>query len=335
MSEGDSEVKPAVAVNVITIKQDLLSQLEGIISSWKKMKKVVAHILKLKTQLLQKIKQKKAKLTINMKPTGMLLIDVNLLQEARNSIIKLVQAKHFKNEFVKLKQKERSLSNVSALCSLDPFTDCKGVLRVGGWIRRSGLNEDCMHPIILPKKFKVTELIVIWYHLKAAHCGRGITLNEIRDSGFWIINASFITKSILFNCVACQKLIGKMGVQIIADLPKSRFEKAVPFTYCAVDVFGPFKVKVKQSEVKRFGAMFNCLASRAVHIEVSHSMTTDSFIQALRRLIARKGNVRQIRSDNGPNLVGAEQELINAFNEMDHTKIQRRNPPAASHMGGI
>ena len=68
--------------------------------------------------------------------------------------------------------------------------------------------------------------------------------------------------------------------------------------------------------------MFTCLASTAVHIEVSHSMTTDSFIQALRRLIARRGDVRQIRLDNGPNLVGAEQELIHAFNEMDYTKIQ-------------
>ena len=94
--------------------------------------------------------------------------------------------------------------------------------------------------------------------------------------------------------------------------------------------------------------MFTCLARRKVHTEVSHSMTTDSFIQALRRLIARRGNVRQIRSENGPNLAGAEQELIHAFNEMDHTKIQgflennnadqikwKRNPPAASHMDGI
>ena len=68
--------------------------------------------------------------------------------------------------------------------------------------------------------------------------------------------------------------------------------------------------------------MFTCLASRAVHIEVSHSMTTDSFIQTLGRLITRRGNVRQIHLDNGPNLVGAEQELIHALNEMDHTKIQ-------------
>ena len=113
-------------------------------------------------------------------------------------------------------------------------------------------------------------------------------------------------------------------------------------------MFGPFKIKVKRSEVKSCGVIFTYLASRAVHIEVSHSMATDSFIQALRRLIARRGNVRQIPSNNGPSLVGAEQELIYAFNEIDHKKIQgflqnnnadwikwKRNPPAASHMGGI
>ena len=152
----------------------------------------------------------------------------------------------------------------------------------------------------------------------------------------------------MFNCVTCRKLRGKMGVQIMADLPKDRFQEAAPFTYCAVDIFGPFKIKVKRSEVKRYVAMFTCLASRAIHIKVSHSMITDSLIQALRRLIATRGNVRQIPSDNGPNLVGVEQELIHAFNEMDYTKIQdflqnnnadwiqwERNPPAAIHMGGI
>ena len=102
-------------MNVINIKQDLLSQLEERISSWEKMKKVVTHILKLKAQLLQKIKQKKAIITSNMESTA--LIDVELLQEASDSIIKLVQAKHFKNELGKLKQQERSLSKASALCS--------------------------------------------------------------------------------------------------------------------------------------------------------------------------------------------------------------------------
>ena len=66
----------------------------------------------------------------------------------------------------------------------------------------------------------------------------------------------------------------------MADLPKDKFEEAACFTNCAVDMFEPFKVKVKKKEVKHYGAMFTCLESWPVHIEVSHSMTTDSFIQS-------------------------------------------------------
>ena len=141
------------------------------------------------------------------------------------------------------------------MCSLDLFIDGKDIIRVSWRIGRSGLNEGYIHPIILPKKSKVTELIVKWYHLKAAHFGRGITFNGIRDRSFWIIDASSITKSVVFDCVTCHKLRGKMGVQIMADLPKDRFQEAAPFTYCVADMFGPLKIKVKRSEVKRYGSM--------------------------------------------------------------------------------
>ena len=93
------------------------------------MKKVVAHILKLKTQLLYTKNQTKEGST--NKQHGVHCINrcrIELLQEASDSIIKLVQAKHFKDELGKLKQKERSLSKASALCSLDPFVDGKGII---------------------------------------------------------------------------------------------------------------------------------------------------------------------------------------------------------------
>ena len=99
-------------MNVINIKKDLLSQLEERISSWEKMKKVVTHILKLKAQLLQKIKQKKAIITSKMESTA--LINVEFIQEASDNTIKLVQSKHFKDELSKLKQKERGLSKAIA-----------------------------------------------------------------------------------------------------------------------------------------------------------------------------------------------------------------------------
>ena len=63
-------------------------------------------------------------------------------------------------------------------------------------------------------------------------------------------------------------------------------------------MFEPFVVKQRRNEVKRYGAMFTCMANRAIHIEVTFNRDTDSFILALRRLVARRGNVRSVYSDN-------------------------------------
>ena len=136
----------------------------------------------------------------------------------------------------------------------------------------------------------------------------------------------------------------------MADLPEERITSAPPFTYCGVDLFGPFQIKQGRKEVKRYGVLFTCLTSRAVHIETADLLETDSFINALRRFIARRGPVREIRSDQGTNIVGAQTELKKALEEMDHDGIQRhlskefnadwvirwkQNPPAASHMDGV
>ena len=95
-------------------------------------------------------------------------------------------------------------------------------------------------------------------------------------------------------------------------------------------------------------SLYTCLSSRAIHIEVVHALSTDSFILSLRRFIGRRGIVRIIRSDNGANFVGASAELIHAFKEMDHKQIGdfleenggdwmlwKRNSPHGSNMGGV
>ena len=80
----------------------------------------------------------------------------------------------------------------------------------------------------------------------------------------------------------------RFGQQIIADLPK---DQVTPFTYCGVDLFGPFLVKERRSEMKRYGVHFNCLASRAVHIKIVALMEMDSFIMTLQWVIARRENI--------------------------------------------
>ena len=100
-----------------------------------------------------------------------------------------------------------------------------------------------------------------------------------------------------------------------------------------------------QSLVKRYGVIFTCLAIRAVHIEVAHSLETDSFPMVPRRFIARSSQVKEIRSDNGTNFTGGERELRESINAWSHNKIHEAllqksmkwnfNPPYGSHYGGV
>ena len=92
----------------------------------------------------------------------------------------------------------------------------------------------------------------------------------------------------------------------MANLPQDRLEPAPPFTFCGVDYFGPWHIKEGRKELKRYGVLFTCLASRAIHLETAKSLETDSFINALRRFLARRGPVQLLRSDQGTNFVGAK-----------------------------
>ena len=132
----------------------------------------------------------------------------------------------------------------------------------------------------------------------------------------------------------------------MADLPKERLQADLPpFTNVGIDYFGPFEVKRGRSLIKRYGVIFTCMASRAVHLEMAYSLDTSSCIDAIRRFISRRGQVAHIKSDNGTNFVGAERELREALSQLNQEKIQKSllhsgvkwsfNTPAASHHGGV
>ena len=131
----------------------------------------------------------------------------------------------------------------------------------------------------------------------------------------------------------------------MADLPEQRLTpNLAPFSNVGLDCFGPFLTRKGRGSTKRYGVIFTCLSLRAVHIEMVYSLDTSSFIQALRRFIARR-KVLRIWSDNGTNFVGGEHELRDALKlwnqEQIHVFLLQRginwkfNPPGASHFGGI
>ena len=175
----------------------------------------------------------------------------------------------------------------------------------------------------MSKVCHISKLFILWCHQKTGHSGRGMTLNEIRSSGFCIVNANSVIRSLICHCVTCRSLRGELGEQLMSELPSGRLQESSPFTYCGVDLIGTFTIKNYRKELKRYGVVFTCLCSRAIHTEVAQSLETDSFILSLRRFIRRRGNIRLMKSDNGTNFVGAIKELRKAIQEMDHNQISQ------------
>ena len=118
-----------------------------------------------------------------------------------------------------------------------------------------------------------------------------------------------------------------------------------PFQTTGVDVFGPFYVKVGRAQVKRYGCIYSCFSTRAIHIEKLDGLDTDTFINGFVRFVSRRSCPRQVLADNGTNIVGAYNELRRSFDQIDKVRVlqdaRRRNvdwqfnPPLASHMGGL
>ena len=79
-------------------------------------------------------------------------------------------------------------------------------------------------------------------------------------------------------------------------------------------------IKERRPELKRYLGTFVCLTSRAVHKEMTHEIDTDSLIQALRRMIAGRENVRLMQLDNDSNLLRVEKELKRTLLDMDNKK---------------
>ena len=263
-------------------------------------------------------------------------------REAEIFIIKLVQEEAFAEDIHKIQQqKTDTLNKHNKLHRLNAFLDKNNVLRVGGRLTRSALHYDVKHPAILPKKSHISALIVKHHHERVQHQGRGITTNELRANGVWILGCGNVVSSHIFKCVKCRRYRRATEVQQMADLPEERTETSPPFTYCGIDCFGPFSVKEGRKEMKRYGLLFTCLCSRAVHIETLNDLTTDAFLNALRTFIAIRGPVRQLRCDQGTNFVGARRTFCELLKGMDQEQQQTfgcefvMNVPSASHMGGV
>ncbi len=366
----DPEVK-SVSVNTAIINKsksatnkpkteqvkDTVSQIIHHYSNWLALKRAVAWWIRLKKMLQQRSKGQEANQESKY-------LSVDELQYAEEVIIQKVQREAFPEEIRALakcnkelerpedkdliKQQSRhpkiNISKTSNLLPLNPDLS-EGLLRVGGRLQNANISERAKHQLILPSHHHVVDLILKHLHQICGHQGRNHVLSELRKK-YWVIKAGVAVKNLVKKCVVCRRQNARVIEQKMADLPSCRVKSEVPpFTFTGMDYFGPFEVKQGRSIKKRYGVVFTCMASRAIHIEIASSLDTSSCINALRRFISRRGPVQEITSDNGTNLVGANHELQQAIQELNKEDIHRFaakqdikwkfNTPTASHHGGV
>ena len=341
-----------VCATMLDDTNNTVTHLMCYFSDWYRLCRAVAVFLKLKQILLDRVRKRN---THYVERNDILVVQD--IEKAELAVLQWLQEDVFPNDIKGLspinsrissqadKQRlESRVSKSSSLYKLAPYME-NGLLRVGGRLSRASMPDYTKHPIILPRSHHVTTLIIRQVHENLGHAGRNHVLSELRNK-YWILRGNSAVRYVLSKCVHCRRSTHPVQEQKMADLPACRTDNiSPPFYNTGVDYFGSFIVKDGRKEIKRYGVLFTCLSSRAIHLEVAISLETDAFINVLRRFIARRGNVKSLWSDNGTNFIGAQKELRLALSEMNQEPIQstlRRegidwhfNPPTASHMGGV
>ena len=209
--------------------------------------------------------------------------------------------------------------------SLNPFLDAHGLLRVGGRLVNAPVPFEQKHPIILSPSNPLTTLIISNEHLKLMHGGCQAVMASLRRQ-YWPISCKNTIKSVLRKCIICFRAHPISTEYIMGNLPKARVTPKRAFYTCGVDYAGPFQIKSilrSKTTLKAYICIFVCFVTKAVHIELARDLSTDAFLNCLRRFVSRRGKCQHIYSDNGTNFVGARNRLNELSRLLQNRDFQR------------
>ncbi len=222
------------------------------------------------------------------------------------------------------------------LKKLGVFLDHDGLIRLRTRLLPGEVVEDAC-PIVLPAKDPLVMKLIWKVHHLNSHAGVQ-TLQVLLRQKFWIVHSRRTIQTAIRRCVKCRRFRAQSVKVPEGSLPLDRTRMGPAFNVTGVDMAGPLHTKGKK---KVYIAIFTCATYRAIHLELCSSLTTEVFIAALRRFVARRGRPSTIYSDNGLNFVGCS----NALKKVDWKKITdfatvtqirwKFNPPTAAWWGGF
>lgn len=252
-----------------------------------------------------------------LRQTGSLSADE--LGASRRMLVRFAQMQSFPDVYdslLKSKTIKTNAKQYNRISSLNVFVDDHKlpVIRVGGRLCNStSFDYNKKHPMLLCSKHSFTVLLFKYEHKRLLHAGPQLLLSTMREC-WWPLGARNLARKIVQQCVTCTRLKGKVLSPIMGNIVSDRLEPGFPFDRTATDYAGPIFILNRKGRgaqlIKSYVCLFICMVTRAVHLELVTSLSTDDYLLALKRFISRRGKPHVIFSDNGRNYVGAEKEFL-------------------------
>lgn len=337
---------PEVKVAALVTNNDYELEYNRIFmkfSSFRKLQRVIAYVIR----FANKTRNRTTDGDHDRYPT------VSELRSSLLAIVRMTQQQRLRNDIQEIQKKQGTADKYTGrLRSLNPWIDSSGILRVNGRIKHANVAYDQRCPVILPSNHHVTDILIQATHLENLHIGPNGTLSVLRQR-FWILNGRNVIRKQLQKCVRCFRVNPPETKLFMGDLPRCRVTQALPFERTGVDFAGPIWVRKgnprKPVYCKAYVALFVCMVTKCIHIELVSNLTTDAFIAALHRFVARRGIPVHMYSDNATNFAGSSSELHELY-QLLHQQLTKQSiqgfclpkeiswhfiPPRSPHVGGL
>lgn len=320
--------------------------------------RILVYVMRFVEIMKSKSKEKpKSILTAAQLEKGKLkhLIEYPSVEEksiALKYFIRQEQAKRYAKEYQFLKElKEQNKTGNcvnSKLLNMRPFLDTDNIMRANTRLKEADIPYDAKYPIIIPNKSALSRLLISHAHKETEHGATQVMLQYLRNM-YWLHDLRREIKSCILKCAQCVRNAKESGEQLMSELPADRVTRNRAFLHTGVDYAGPFEYSehYKSRAVKRkcWIAIFVCMVTRAVHIDLVTDASSAAFIACFDRFVSRRGHCNKLYSDNGTAFAGAYPEIKSAFVKWSAPEtIEHMNKkstkwvfmkPAASHQGGI
>jgi len=254
-------------------------------------------------------------------------LSVEELERAKSIVIQQDQNQWFPEERSALLAGD-PVHKSSKIFNLDPFIDNNGTMRSRSRLSDSNLSYNQRFPTILHSQSHLLLLILQDLHTDHYHAGLNFMLCEARKSYIFCKMRATI-KRFINQCLKCRRYKLKPSSKPFAPLPPDRInDSARPFLNIGIDYFGPIVIPSRTN--KLYVLLICCLQSRALHLELTESMSLDDFLKAMIRFQSRRGVPLLIRSDNARTFLSASKIL-----EQKHNLTWKFSTPRAPWTGGV